>query len=81
MSRGFELPYLEINGHADANGTLAGRKVLEEEKMKQNLLKFYRGPDEEDYNDEDFEDDYQLYCKMASFFDIYYYPEIKEVIP
>ena len=30
--------------------------------MKQNSLKFYKGSDEEDY-DEDFEDDYQLYCQ------------------
>ena len=37
--------------------------VMEESKMKQDLFKFYRGPDEEDYNDDDFEDDYQLYCK------------------
>ncbi len=34
---------------------------MKEDKMKQDKFKFYRGPDEEDYNDEDFEDDYQLY--------------------
>ncbi len=124
MSRGFELPYLEINGHADANGTLARRKDekmyklmvsydcggsyslkleskdLEELKkqgtnLDKEMLRWYvegekgeivrdvvsaihkgiidfftimnRRPDEEDYNDEDFEDDYQLYCREICF--------------
>ncbi len=45
--------------------------------MKQDLFKFYRGPDEEDYNDDDFEDDYQLYCREKY---PYYWNE-EEVIP
>lgn len=45
--------------------------VIKEEKMKQDLFKFYRGPNEEDYNDEDFEDDYQLYCREIAIFDKY----------
>jgi hypothetical protein len=41
VSRGFELPCLEINGHADTNGTLVRWKVLEggENLKTEDLLK------------------------------------------